>query len=70
MIHSNRQARAATQSRVFAVVAVAIVAFVAVALAAGTAAVEFRFPVKGAAMLAVTAVVFAVYKARERSASS
>jgi hypothetical protein len=64
VIHGNRQARAATQSRALAALAALVIALSAVVLATGLAYVEFELPWKSFAVLAVTAAVVGFYRLR------
>ena len=56
MIHGNRQARSALQSRALVVLGALLAVFVAVVLASGVGYVEFEVPWKGIAILAATAL--------------
>ena len=64
MIHGNRQARTALQSRALVGLGIALALFLAAVLAAGVATVEFAVPWKGIAILVTCALAFGYRRLR------
>ena len=66
MIHGNRQARAATQSRALLVAGALLLLLVAALLAGGAASVSFQTPWKAIAVAVIAAVAVGWQRARHR----